>query len=273
MVGLPVGSIRAIEVGMYKMTDRVAGQIAERVPGLDKQSLLRGEDPLRDIYGRVFDLVTASSPPPMSGFMKPTEVGRHTYNGALTLMGALLEVATTGDGFPNPRYVAKLLNHVVETIEDLDWRKPFQERLGEAVKAGYNCMIPSGLFADREDRRRWYAKYQRPADFQKPKGPRLPLSYEALQTLVQGSKPSSGDDESGTKLAERVSRLEGLVQNIEQSKGPQQQPADQDRHAEVKERTPEPPRKSDGAKKKKHASGHPKASGPHDQGAERPEKA
>ena len=53
-VGIPAWSIRAIEVGMYQMTDQVAARIAEHF-GLNKESWLRGDDPLLDVDGRVYD--------------------------------------------------------------------------------------------------------------------------------------------------------------------------------------------------------------------------
>jgi hypothetical protein len=52
--GVPVASLKDIETDRYKITPEVADQIAYAVNGLSPRSLLAGDDPLLDLWGKPF---------------------------------------------------------------------------------------------------------------------------------------------------------------------------------------------------------------------------
>lgn len=52
--GVPASSLKDIETGRYKMTPEVADQIAHAVTGLSARSLLAGDNPLLDLWGKRF---------------------------------------------------------------------------------------------------------------------------------------------------------------------------------------------------------------------------
>jgi hypothetical protein len=51
--GIPLGSVKAIETGVYKLSPELAKKVAFAT-GVDSMSLFIGEDPLRDIFGNPY---------------------------------------------------------------------------------------------------------------------------------------------------------------------------------------------------------------------------
>jgi DNA-binding XRE family transcriptional regulator len=60
--GIPETSLRDIENGKYKMTPEVAEQISHAIGSLSPQSLLAGDDPLMDLWGKPFTRDSPSWP-------------------------------------------------------------------------------------------------------------------------------------------------------------------------------------------------------------------
>ena len=136
---------------MYQMTDQVAARIAEHF-GLNKESWLRGDDPLLDVDGRVYDPLGPRSD------WKADE----RREGALNLLKVLLEVAEASGPENGERLHARIRELVSTAAKDFGLERQLLDRLSEAmVTRPGSYALPTGLFKNQAALRRWTTKAKR----------------------------------------------------------------------------------------------------------------